>query len=379
VSGRTSRRIPARRPIGAPAAIALALCILLAWSTTPAGANSASPLVTSLESTLSSFGGDVAVIVSDPRRGTSFRHAPDEVFRSASLYKLAVMVETYRQAAEGRISLDQIIVVEDWDLGDGGEETPAGTILDVRDAIERMITISDNSSAHALLDLLGISGDTTTSASDIEQLLTGLVTGATVSPAASAEMLAVLARQQINDRLPAGLPDGTPVAHKTGNLFGIAHDAGVIQTAFGPRVVVVLTAGFDDYADVVALMAQIAHAALTLPFETFAAAVTVTDLSSASPGGVLTGTVAVTNNSTFAWAGGFNLASHWRDASFGYVRWDGERAALPPLLPGQSAIVTYRTLVPASREPMGVLELDVVHEGVAWTGAPLRVVVIFSR
>lgn len=345
----------------------------------PTSANSTSPLVASIEATLSSFDGDVAVIVADPRRGTSFRHDPDRDFAAASLYKLGVMVEAYRQAAEGRISLDQSVVVEDWDLGDGGEETPAGTTLAVRDAIERMITVSDNSAAHALLDLLDIPGDHTTTASAIERLLSGLVNGAIVSPAASADMLAVLGRQQVNDRLPAGLPAGTPIAHKTGNLDGAAHDAGVIQTPFGPRVVVVLTDGFESYADVIGLMTRIAHAALTLPFETFAAAVAVHDLSSASPGGILTATVAVTNNSTFAWTGGFNLASHWRDASFGYVRWDGERAGLPPLPPGQSAVVTYRTLVPASREPLGVLELDVVHEGVAWTGSPLRVVIIFAR
>src|SRR5207248_5148937 len=62
-----------------------------------------------------------------------------------------------------------------------------------------------------------------------------------ISPAASDRMLARLERQQINDRLPAQLPGGVVVAHKTGNLSGVTHDAGVIYTKTGPRVVVAMT------------------------------------------------------------------------------------------------------------------------------------------
>src|SRR5206468_2519856 len=52
-------------------------------------------------------------------------------------------------------------------------------------------------------------------------------------------------RQEINDRLPAALPDGVVVAHKTGNLLGLAHDAGIIFTPSGPRIVVAMT--WDAY------------------------------------------------------------------------------------------------------------------------------------
>ena len=59
-------------------------------------------------------------------------------------------------------------------------------------------------------------------------------------------MLARLERQQNNDRLPPLLPVGTVVAHKTGNLVGLTHDAGIIYTPFGPRVVVAMTANGDE-------------------------------------------------------------------------------------------------------------------------------------
>ena len=64
-----------------------------------------------------------------------------------------------------------------------------------------------------------------------------------VSAAASDRMLARLERQHINDRLPRDLPAGTAVAHKTGDLVGLSHDAGIIKTPQGPRVAVALTSG----------------------------------------------------------------------------------------------------------------------------------------
>src|SRR5437660_221196 len=58
-----------------------------------------------------------------------------------------------------------------------------------------------------------------------------------ISAGASDRMLSRLERQQINDRLPAQLPPGVVIAHKTGNLGGVMHDAGIVYTKTGPRVV----------------------------------------------------------------------------------------------------------------------------------------------
>jgi beta-lactamase class A len=52
--------------------------------------------------------------------------------------------------------------------------------------------------------------------------------------------------QRINDRLPVGLPPGVPIAHKTGNLPGLAHDAGIVYAPEGPYIVVVLTEDLWD-------------------------------------------------------------------------------------------------------------------------------------
>jgi beta-lactamase class A len=71
-------------------------------------------------------------------------------------------------------------------------------------------------------------------------------------------MLARLERQRINDRIPAGLPKTAVVAHKTGNLPGLIHDAGIIFTPAGPRVVVVTTS--DAFEGANTFIADIAAA-----------------------------------------------------------------------------------------------------------------------
>ncbi|HVR10018.1 MAG TPA: serine hydrolase [Thermoanaerobaculia bacterium] len=67
-----------------------------------------------------------------------------------------------------------------------------------------------------------------------------------ISHRGAAAMIEVLEAQEFNEKIPAGLPPGTPVAHKTGDITGIHHDAGIVfAPGEAPYVLVVLTAGFD--------------------------------------------------------------------------------------------------------------------------------------
>jgi beta-lactamase class A len=59
--------------------------------------------------------------------------------------------------------------------------------------------------------------------------------------AAGTELYGLLRQQQVNDRIPPALPPGTPIAHKTGDRTGWAHDAAVITTPRGDVIVAVLT------------------------------------------------------------------------------------------------------------------------------------------
>jgi beta-lactamase class A len=80
--------------------------------------------------------------------------------------------------------------------------------------------------------------------------------GKAVSPAASREMADVLKRQKINDAIPAGLPPGSVVGHKTGSITRINHDAAIVYNP-RPYVLVVLTRGIEDQKRSSALIADI--------------------------------------------------------------------------------------------------------------------------
>src|SRR5258708_4660175 len=97
-----------------------------------------------------------------------------------------------------------------------------------------------------------------TSARALLTLLTKIASAQAVDATASDEMVGVLKRQKFHDRIPAGLPRGTVVAHKTGEIAKIQHDAAIV---FGDRpfVLVVLVRGLQEAKAGAALIADIAR------------------------------------------------------------------------------------------------------------------------
>ena len=88
-----------------------------------------------------------------------------------------------------------------------------------------------------------------TSARDLSALLLAIERGQAASPGSTREMLDILARQELNTEIPAGLPPGTRVAHKTGWITGVLHDAAIVYPpGRKPYVLVVLTKGIPDRA-----------------------------------------------------------------------------------------------------------------------------------
>ena len=236
------------------------------------------PLANSIRGLVGAFGGTAGVVIAFPGVPEPIYAAnADTPFIAASIYKLAVLLHVESLVESGTLSYDDTITIEDADVTVDGSNEPAGTTLTIDDALEEMITYSDNGSALALLRLYGapatnaklaaagIKGFHVAENADADHMVTAravatffdrLATRQLVSPAASDRMLARLERQTINDRLPRDLPDGVLVAHKTGDLVGLIHDAGVIEAPDGPRIAVVLTSGGTD-ADARDLMARI--------------------------------------------------------------------------------------------------------------------------
>src|SRR5215210_813986 len=87
----------------------------------------------------------------------------------------------------------------------------------------------------------------TTTARDLAVLLRAVAEGRAVSREASREIADVLAAQKFNEGIPAGLPAATRVAHKTGSITKIEHDAGIVYPPNRrPYVLVVLVRGIAD-------------------------------------------------------------------------------------------------------------------------------------
>jgi beta-lactamase class A len=100
----------------------------------------------------------------------------------------------------------------------------------------------------------------TTTARGLLVLLERIASGRAVAPRSDTEMVGILERQrQSPDAIPAGVPPGTRVAHKTGNITRIHHDAAIV---YGPRpyVLVVLVRGIDDRTRSAALIAAVSTA-----------------------------------------------------------------------------------------------------------------------
>jgi beta-lactamase class A len=227
---------------------------------------------------------------------------PDKPFHAASTMKVPVMIELFRQASAGQLSLDEQLPIrnEFHSIVDGsvyqldpGDDSDAvvyaavGKTLSLRQLCEQMITVSSNFAANLLIKRLGVENirrtvtrlgadgmqvlrgvednkafdrgmNNTTTARGLLVLMEKIATGHAVNPSADAEMAAILKRQHFNDGIPAGLPAGTVVGHKTGSITKIHHDAGIV---YGPKpyVLVVLVRGIQDQKVSAALIASISR------------------------------------------------------------------------------------------------------------------------
>jgi beta-lactamase class A len=247
-------------------------------------------------------GADVAVVFGNVEGAPELAIRADEPFHAASMMKVPVMIELFRQADAGLLSLSEPLTVRNefhsivdgsvyqLDVKDDSDEVvykAVGKPMTLRQLNDAMITVSSNLAANLLIERLGVQNiratvtklkadgmnvlrgveddkayakglNNTATARALFTLLQAIAQGKAVSPRADAEMVAVLKRQTFNDAIPAGLPPGTAVAHKTGNITRIHHDGAIV---YGPRpyVLVVLVRGIEDEKQSAALVASISR------------------------------------------------------------------------------------------------------------------------
>ena len=231
--------------------------------------------------------GKVAIAVKHLTTGESYYLNADEPMPTASLIKLAVIIEVYQQVAEGKIKLSDPVTLREEDKVTGSgvltHYFSSGIIFPLRDAVRLMIAVSDNTATNLVLDKIGIGatakrmeawgfpntkinaksfrGSTTsvfpertkrfglgsTTAREMIEILSKLHAGQLVSPAACKEMLDLLRQCEDNAKFPRLLPESVKVAHKTGSLSNARTDAGILYLPSGPVAVCVLTAENEDH------------------------------------------------------------------------------------------------------------------------------------
>ena len=226
----------------------------------------------------------------------------DDTFHAASTMKVPVLIELFHQMREGKSKLDDTLVIKNefrsivdvspykLDPADDSETDlykAEGQTRTLSQLAELMITVSSNFATNLLVEKLGVENiratvhslgadgvnvlrgvednkayqkgmNNTTTARGLAILMTAIAEGKAVDPDASKQMVAILERQKFNEAIPAGLPTGTPVAHKTGELTKLHHDAAIVY-ARRPFVLVLLVRGMAEEKDSAALMAAIAR------------------------------------------------------------------------------------------------------------------------
>ena len=224
----------------------------------------------------------------------------DEPFHAASTMKIPVLIELFHQVREGKVKLDVPLLVKNefHSLADGSIYTldpaddsetdlykAAGQTRTLRQLCELMITVSSNLATNLLIEKLGVENiratvhllnadgmnvlrgvedgkafakglNNTTTARGLQQLMDAIARGQAVDQESSRQMIEILKRQKFNEGIPAGLPSGTRVAHKTGEITKIHHDAAIV---FAPRpfALVILVRGLANIKESAALMADI--------------------------------------------------------------------------------------------------------------------------
>jgi len=213
-----------------------------------------------------------------------------------------VMIELFHQVQQGKLRLeDQIVVRNEFhSIVDGSSYTLSvsddsegelykaeGQPRSLGELCELMITVSSNFATNLLIEKLGVENiratvrnlgadgvvvlrgvedgkafqkglNNSATARGLATLMEAIADGKAVDARSSRAMIGILERQRFNEGIPAGLPPGIAVAHKTGEITRIHHDAAIVF-AKRPYVLVVMVRGLADPKQSTALISDISR------------------------------------------------------------------------------------------------------------------------
>jgi beta-lactamase class A len=231
----------------------------------------------------------VAVAAYDFAHQTSWSLNPSRWFHAASTIKVPVLLAVYEQIEQGRlVPQSRVHVRNRFCSMVGGQafrvslESDAnaavhaarGRMLTVQQLAEHMIVTSSNLATNLLLDLVGVEEaraclarlhlggidlqrgvedeaawqaglNNRVTAAGLCDAMRLIEEGRAVSKDASRAMLDILHQQRFRGGIPAGLPEDARVAHKTGEISTVAHDAGIVYLDGRDAYVVVILTEWD--------------------------------------------------------------------------------------------------------------------------------------
>jgi beta-lactamase class A len=225
------------------------------------------------------------------RAGDTLTINADSVFHAASTMKVGVMIQLFRDVDAGKLSLDRQVTLQNRfssiidgspytldpkDDSDSSLYLQVGQPVAIRELLDRMIERSSNLATNTVIEIVGAQRTDSTvhalgathmqvlrgvedlkafdagrnnvlSARDLGTLLAAIQDGRAATPASCEQMRQILLAQEFSTEIPAGLPPGTPVAHKTGWITSVLHDAAIVYPrSAAPYILVVLTRGIPD-------------------------------------------------------------------------------------------------------------------------------------
>jgi beta-lactamase class A len=243
--------------------------------------------------------GTFAVAFKDLTTGEELFINEHELFHAASTMKTPVMVEVFKQAAEGKFSLkDSILIKNEFiSIFDGSAFSISPTVdsdtllykeigkkRTVYSLMYDMIIVSSNLATNLIIELVdadNVSGtlrsigaqdikvlrgvedtkafeagmNNQVTAYDLMLLFEKIDKEELVNAESSMAMMDILLNQQFNDIIPAKLPKEVKVAHKTGEITGVRHDSGIVYLPDGKKYVLILLSKElkDEHAGVQAM------------------------------------------------------------------------------------------------------------------------------
>lgn len=261
------------------------LLILISLAACQKRGSSDSDLREKIITQIDSIQGDVAVAflnLSDPSDSLLIR--AEEEFHAASTMKVPVMIELFKQQNEGKLNLNDSILLKNefrsivdssgysMDIGDDSDDLIYGKIgerIALKDLMYPMITVSSNLATNVLIEFvraknvtatmrglgadkiqvlrgvedqkayeLGLSNSTT--AKDLMLIMRAIAENKAGTEEDCAEMIRIMKDQQFDSIIPYFLPEAVKVAHKTGSITGVQHDAGIVYLPDGRSYVLVL-------------------------------------------------------------------------------------------------------------------------------------------